>query len=112
MVALGFQYLFIGIWHMSFDVAHLDHNAFCSTGLFTADQQLKGNSPIYTRQNKAGTRRGYEVPEERDYYPYWGPSPWKDIAIMVSDEKTLDLMKKHVNSSQYGYKCESCVSVF
>ncbi|CAH3132495.1 unnamed protein product [Porites lobata] len=73
-------------------------------GLFTADQQLKGNSPIYTRQNKAGTRRGYEVPEERDYYPYWGPSPWKDIAIMVSDEKTLDLMKKHVNSSQYGYK--------
>ena len=112
MVVLGFQYLFIGIWHMSFGVAHLDHNAFCSTGLFTADQQLKGNSPIYTRQNKAGTRRGYEVPEERDYYPYWGPSPWKDIAIMVSDEKTLDLMKKHVNSSQYGYKCKSCVSVF
>ncbi|CAH3141935.1 unnamed protein product, partial [Porites evermanni] len=73
-------------------------------GLFTADQQLKGNSPIYTRQNNAGNRRGYEVPEERDYYPYWGPSPWKDIAIMVSDGKTFDLMKRHVNSSQYGYK--------
>ncbi|XP_068676289.1 uncharacterized protein [Montipora foliosa] len=72
-------------------------------GLFTADQQLKGNSPIYTRQNNAGNRRGYEVPEERDYYPYWGPSPWKDIAIMVSDVKTFDLMKRHVNSSQYGY---------
>ena len=95
---------------MNIIVAHLDHNAFCSTGLFTADQQLKGNSPIYTRQNNAGNRRGYEVPEERDYYPYWGPSPWKDIAIMVSDGKTFDLMKRHVNSSQYGYKCE-CILV-
>ena len=74
--------------------------------MYTADQKLAGDTPIYTRQNKGGTRRGYEVPEERDYYPYWGPSPWKDIAIMVSDEKTFDLMKKHVNSSQYGYKCE------
>ncbi|KAL9983507.1 hypothetical protein ACROYT_G005691 [Oculina patagonica] len=73
-------------------------------GLFTADQQLKGDLPIYTRQNAAGTRRGLEVPEERDYYPYWGPSPWKDIAIMVSNKKTEDLMKKHVNSPHYGHK--------
>jgi len=29
-----------------------------------------------------------QVPEERDYYPHWGPTPWKDIAIMVSDKKT------------------------
>ena len=81
-----------------------------STGLFTADQKLKGNLPIYTRQNAAGTRRGLEVPEERDYYPYWGPTPWKDIAIMVSDRKTEQLMKDYVSSPHYGHKCE-CILV-
>ena len=76
------------------------------SGLFTADQQLKGDLPIYTRQNPAGTRRGLEVPEERDYYPYWGPTPWKDIAIMVSDRKTAKHMTEYVRSPQYAYKCE------
>ena len=42
----------------------------CSTrqrnmGLFTASQNLQGNSAIYTRQNPSGTRRGFECPEER-----------------------------------------------
>ncbi|KAJ7350209.1 hypothetical protein OS493_037729 [Desmophyllum pertusum] len=73
-------------------------------GLFTANQKPKGDSAIYTRQNAAGTRRGLEVPEERDYYPYWGPTPWSDIAIMVSNKRTADLMKKYVNSPEYGYK--------
>ena len=75
-------------------------------GLFLADQQLHGDNTIYTRQNAGGSKRGFEVPEERDYYPYWGPTPWKDIAIMVSDEETKDLMRTYVNSSEYGRKCE------
>merc|ERR1719336_3105742 len=56
-------------------------------GLFTADQNLKGNSQIYTRQNPNGNRRGLEVPEERDYYPYWGITPWRDIAWLGNDKK-------------------------
>ena len=72
--------------------------------MFTADQNLKGNSAIYTRQNANGKRRGFEVPEERDYYPYWGPTPWKDIAIMVSDKTTKGVIREYVNSANYGDK--------
>jgi len=50
-------------------------------GLFTADQKLQGSDSTKTRQNPGGTRRGLEVPEERDYFPYWKPTPWKPIAI-------------------------------
>lgn len=74
--------------------------------MFTANQNLRGSSVRYTRQNAAGTRRGLEVPEERDYYPYWGPTPWRDIAIMVSNNKTLEQMKRYVNSTELHEKCE------
>jgi hypothetical protein len=54
-------------------------------GLFTSTQQLQGNGAIFTRQNAAGTRHGYECPEERDYYPYWHPTQWIDVAIFTND---------------------------
>ena len=63
-------------------------------GLFTADQKLAGERSIYTRQNPTGTRRGYECPEERDYYPYWHPTEWKDIAVLTSEPSRCEYYTK------------------
>ena len=63
-------------------------------GLFTADQNLKGKtSAQFTRQQNKGTRYGYESPEERDHYPYWGPTMWTDIAVMTDDTKRCNYYK-------------------
>jgi hypothetical protein len=68
----------------------MDHWYTCSAthrnkGLFIANQNLKGNDARYTRQNPNANRYGYECAEERDYYPYWKPSPWVDMAIITND---------------------------
>jgi len=63
-------------------------------GLFIADRQNNiGSRAVNTRQNNGGGQRGLECPEERDYYPYWHPSPWKDIAILTDDTSRCDFYK-------------------
>ncbi|XP_071806094.1 protein DD3-3-like [Asterias amurensis] len=80
-------------------------------GLFTADQNLKADnglgysSSIYTRQNNNGGRSGYECPEERDYYPYWHPSPWKDIAVLVHDTSLCGSYQSASYNVQQKYEC-------
>jgi hypothetical protein len=72
-------------------------------GLFISDREEEGGlnagrpSAIFTRQNNNGNRHGYECTEERDYYPYWHPSPWKDIAILTDD---LDYCDFYQSESQ------------
>jgi hypothetical protein len=69
-------------------------------GLFIADREEEGGldqgrrAAIFTRQNNNGNRHGYECPEERDYYPYWHPTPWRDLAILAESEKYCDFYRK------------------
>ncbi|CAF0996235.1 unnamed protein product [Brachionus calyciflorus] len=79
-------------------------------GLFAADQNLNVNKKgysgaVYTRQNPNGARSGYECPEERDYYPYWHPSPWKDIAILTSNVKNCDLFQTESFNQKSKFLC-------
>lgn len=62
-------------------------------GLFTADQNVNNNGAQSTRQNQNGGTNGFECQEERDYYPYWHPSPWKDIAVLTTDTDNCGFYK-------------------
>mmetsp|Transcript_3013 Transcript_3013/g.4407 ORF Transcript_3013/g.4407 Transcript_3013/m.4407 type:complete len:629 (+) Transcript_3013:1105-2991(+) len=74
-------------------------------GLFTASQNLGGNRQTaeHTRQNPNGERHGFECPEERDYYPYWHPNPWKDIAVLTDDMERCENYFRPNSQNVVGY---------
>jgi hypothetical protein len=81
-------------------------------GLFTADQKLNGDTAKYTRQNPNGGRSGLECPEERDYYPYWAPTIWRDIAYLTSETKNTNVdvcnvVKTESQNVKDKYRCTS-----
>jgi hypothetical protein len=78
-------------------------------GLFLADQKLQGTTAKYTRQNPGGTRRGLECPEERDYFPYWYPSPWIDAAYLTDHTEHCDMILEGSQNTATVYKCDGLV---
>jgi len=74
-------------------------------GLFIADRNLNGDDARFTRQNNNGNRNGLECPEERDYYPYWGPSEWKDIAVLTSDTSICPYFQAESQNVKDRAKC-------
>jgi hypothetical protein len=81
-------------------------------GLFIADRENQGNlntgrsSARFTRQNNDGTRRGFECAEERDYYPYWHPSPWRDIAILAQNEDDCSFYQSESQNVKAKNRCQ------
>ncbi|KAF2078555.1 hypothetical protein CYY_000178 [Polysphondylium violaceum] len=77
---------------------------FRNKGLFTATQN-PGDAATKTRQQPNSDRYGFECPEERDYYPYWAPSPWKDIAIFTDNKDLCKMYKKESQNVKEKYYC-------
>jgi len=79
-------------------------------GLFIADRATQGGldgsrpTAIYSRQNNNGDQYGFECQEERDYYPWWHPSPWVDVAILASNTQYCQFYQANSqNVMQKGY---------
>lgn len=87
--------------HESFDHYDRCQHTERNKGLYTADQNMRRNDQRGTRQNPNGNRNGLECPEERDYYPWWHPSPWIDVAVLTNEGPT----------DTNGNKANPCVKV-
>jgi len=73
-------------------------------GLYVSDQNLDDNDATRTRQNPNGARSALECPEERDYYPYWAPSPWKDLMVLTNNLAMCDYFQtQSQNVAPRGY---------
>ena len=77
-----------------------------NNGLFVADRSRAQNKgATRTRQNPGATRRGYECPEERDYFPYWHPTPWIDMAILTSQPENCHFYESESANRKGKFEC-------
>jgi hypothetical protein len=76
-------------------------------GLFTADQGLQPtDTAMRTRQeNNQNDPHGFECEEERDYYPYWHPSPWRDVVILTSNTERCPHFKSESQNVKGRFEC-------
>lgn len=87
---------------------HMCRTRTRNRGLFTADQPiLLSEGSTVTRQEPISARHGFECSEERDYWPYWHPTPWRDVAVLTSNTSLCDVYRS--SSQNVASKC-LCVS--
>jgi len=76
-------------------------------GLFVGSKDFKQRpSATNTRQNPDAWRYGYECPEEKDYYPYWAPSEWRDFAILTDTPTRCDAFKAESQNVKSRWICQ------
>lgn len=77
-----------------------------NAGLYIADKQISlQSSAIRTRQDENGNKNGWECNEERDYYPYFHPTPWKDIAVLTNNVSRCDYYKANSQNVVGKHEC-------
>jgi hypothetical protein len=74
-------------------------------GATASRQNQNGNNRRTTPSQNGGRNHGYECPEERDYYPYWHATPWKDIAILTSDTFRCPYYARESQNVQERWEC-------
>merc|ERR1719204_2256504 len=91
--------------HESFDYYKNCEQTKRNEGLFQASQKPNRGDATRTRQNPGGTRRGYECPEERDYYPYWRPTPFYDLAYWSKKTDRCDQIRAESQNVKSRWHC-------
>ena len=90
--------------HESWENYEVCKKRWRNEGLFIADRDV-GDRSCNTRQNNGCGRRGYECPEERDYFPYWHPTEWTDIAILTNNVENCDYYRSESSNSAPKGEC-------
>jgi len=100
--------------HESYDYYQECKKRERNMGLFIADRQSEGGltpgrrDARFTRQDNNENRYGFECQEESEYYPYWAPTPWKDVAIFTQDTQFCGFYKSESeNVKGRGYCVDS-----
>jgi hypothetical protein len=110
--------------HESYDFYMRARGRKRNMGLYVANQLNPNDNnkktAVFTRQRNNGGnnnngRFGFEVPEERDYFPYWHWSPWRDLMVQTTEttrcpyyqEESQNVAPKGECVTEPPYLCEN-----